>query len=73
MTSRVLVTLGVALPLLHVASATAQTPDAGPWEKASISLGGFISTTNSEFQLNSKTLGVGTVVDLENGLNMNAD
>jgi len=43
-----------------------------PWEKASLSIGGFVSTTNSELQLNSDTLGAGAVVDLENGLDMDS-
>jgi hypothetical protein len=44
-----------------------------PWEKASVSIGTFVSTSNSELQLNSETLGVGAVVDLENGLDIDAD
>jgi hypothetical protein len=65
--------IGCASALLAASTAAAQSDYTGPWEKGSISLGGFISTTKSEFQLNSESLGVGTMVDLEDGLGMDAD
>ena len=65
--------LASALVLLWAGAAAAQSDYSGPWEKASLQLGGFVGTTNSEFQLNSETLGAGAVVDLENGLGMDAD
>lgn len=58
-----------------LASATlahAEDPRSLPWEKASLSIGGFVSTTNSELQLNSDALGAGAVVDLENGLDVDS-
>jgi opacity protein-like surface antigen len=65
----------IACPLSLLASGTAAAQDtySGPWEKASIALGGFISTTKSQFQLNSDTLGIGTMVDLEDGLGLDSD
>jgi len=39
-----------------------------PWEKFAISVGGFVSESDTTLQLNSKTLGVGAVIDLENAL-----
>jgi hypothetical protein len=54
-------------------AAQAEEPGSGPWEKGSLSIGGFISTTNSEFQLNSETLGAGAVVDMEDALDLDSD
>lgn len=48
--------------------AQAQDSYQGPWEKFSISVGGFITESDTTVQINSKTLGVGAVVDLENAL-----
>ena len=58
--------------LTAAGTAQAEDPRSFPWEKASLSIGGFVSTTNSELQLNSESLGVGTVIDLENGLDMDS-
>ena len=52
--------------------AYAQVPTGGQWDKFNISIGAFTSRSSSELQLNSETLGVGTVFDLENTLNVNA-
>ncbi len=46
----------------------AQTDSSQPWEKFGVSLGGFVTQSDTTFQLNSKTLGAGAVVDLENVL-----
>jgi hypothetical protein len=57
--------------LAAVAGVTfAQNPNGEPWDKFSIGIGGFSSRTNSEIQLNSETLGLGAVIDLENTLNV---
>jgi hypothetical protein len=61
-----------AVLLVVSVAAHAQEQAAQPWEKASLSIGGFVSTTNSELQLNSDTLGAGAVVDLENGLDIDS-
>ena len=50
--------------------AYAQVPTGGQWDKFNISIGGFTSRSSSELQLNSETLGVGAVIDLENALNV---
>jgi hypothetical protein len=65
--------ISCAAALLAAGTAAAQSDYTGPWEKGSIALGGFISTTKSQFQLNSETLGVGTMVDLEDGLGLDSD
>lgn len=39
-----------------------------PWDKFNLSLGGFITTSDTTLQLNSETLGVGAVFNLENVL-----
>jgi hypothetical protein len=44
-----------------------------PWEKGSLSIGGFITNSTTELQINSKALGAGAVVDLENALGVSAD
>jgi hypothetical protein len=63
-----------AVALLSLSgAASAQGTYTGPWEKGSLLLGGFISSTTSELQLNSETLGVGATVDLEDGLGIQAD
>ena len=55
---------GLAAPAGKVA---AQSEDL-PWEKFSIAVGGFLTESDTSIQLNSKTLGIGAVVDLENVL-----
>ena len=52
--------------------AYAQVPTGGQWDKFSISIGAFTSRSTTELQLNSETLGVGAVIDLENTLNVNS-
>ena len=42
----------------------------GPWERCSINLGVFITDLDSEFRLDSKRSGLGTVIDLENSLGL---
>jgi hypothetical protein len=37
----------------------------GPWKKFSISLGGFIAEMDTTVRFDSKTLGLGTVLDVE--------
>ena len=54
--------------LVFAGLAQAQDSYQGPWEKFSISLGGFISESDTTVQINSKTLGAGAVLDLENAL-----
>ena len=55
-------------------AAQAQTEtDSTPWDKFSISVGGFITQSDTTIQLNSATLGVGAVIDLENGLGVESD
>jgi len=71
MSARIVCISAAALASSWAGAACAQEYT-GPWEKGSVSVGGFISTTNSEFQLNSETLGAGAVVDLENGLGIDA-
>lgn len=44
-----------------------------PWEKGSLSIGGFITSSSTEIQVNSDTLGAGAVVDLENLLGVGSD
>ena len=56
---------GVAL---FAGIAHAQTDAAQPWDKFSLSAGGFITQSTTTLQLNSQTLGVGAVIDLENVL-----
>ncbi len=45
----------------------------GPWKKFSISLGGFIAEIDTEVRLDSKTLGLGTVLDVETLFNLDDD
>jgi hypothetical protein len=62
-----LVELAVAGLALLAGTAHAQGED-GPWAKFSIAVGGFVTESDTEFQINSKNLGVGAIVDLENAL-----
>jgi hypothetical protein len=59
--------------MLSAAGAYAQDSGSMPWEKGSLQVGGFISYTNSELRLDSPTLGIGTVVDLEDALGLDSD
>lgn len=72
MSARGLCTFCFAAALAVAMFANSHAQAAEPWEKASLSIGGFVSTTNSELQLNSDTLGAGAVVDLENGLDLDS-
>jgi hypothetical protein len=53
-----------------VVANTAQAQDDydGPWEKFSLSVGGFLTETDTTIQINSESLGVGAVVELEDVL-----
>ena len=44
-----------------------------PWEKGSLSIGGFITNSSTDLQINSDSLGVGAVVDLEDTLGVSSD
>lgn len=54
--------------LLLTGLAFAQTEVADPWPKFELAVGGFITESDTTVQINSATLGVGAVVDLENVL-----
>lgn len=58
---------GISL-VLSTGLAFAQTEAADPWPKFELAVGGFITESDTTVQLNSETLGVGAVVDLENAL-----
>ncbi len=45
----------------------------GPWKKFSISLGGFIAEMDTTVRLDSKTLGLGTVLDIEEFFDLDED
>jgi hypothetical protein len=57
------------LPLLW-APLWASAQSNGPWEKASLQIGGFFASSSTDLRLDSKTLGVGTVVNLEDTLGL---
>jgi len=42
----------------------------GPWERFSVSLGGFFSDLSSDVRIGSRTLGVGTDIDVEDALGL---
>ena len=50
--------------------AYAQNSNGEPWDKFSISLGGFTSRSSSELELKNTNTGLGVVIDLENTLNV---
>jgi len=52
--------------------AHAQTDDNHPWDRFGIAVGGFVTESDTTVQINSKTLGVGAVIDLENGLGVDS-
>ena len=58
----------IILAFVFAGPALAQDPRTGPWERFSISVGGFITESDTTVQINSNTLGVGAVLDLENVL-----
>ncbi len=45
----------------------------GPWKKFSISLGGFIAEMDTTVRFDSQTLGIGTVLDVEDLFNLDED
>jgi hypothetical protein len=51
-----------------MASAHAQDRYQDPWEKFSLSVGGFATESDTTIQINSATTGLGAVIDLENVL-----
>jgi hypothetical protein len=53
--------------------ALAQAETSLPWEKFSIAVGGFVTESDTTLQVNSESLGVGAVVDLENALGVQQD
>jgi len=59
--------LAAAVLAAFAGGACAQDDDL-PWEKFSIAVGGFITESDTSIQVNSKTLGVGAVVDMEDVL-----
>ena len=64
---RRLLCLGVIAAGFHVLVGAAHAQD-NPWEKFSIAVGGFLTESDTRIQINSKNLGVGAIVDLENVL-----
>ncbi len=44
----------------------------GPWERFTLSLGGFIATLNSDVQIGAEQLGAGIVVDVEDALGLDS-
>jgi len=59
--------LAVAGLAVTAGSAHAQG-DGAAWEKFSIAVGGFVTESDTEFQINSRNLGVGAIIDLEQAL-----
>ena len=60
--------LAAASVALLAGAAHAQDENNDSWEKFSLAVGGFLTETDTTVQVNSETLGVGAVVDLENAL-----
>jgi len=64
----------IACGLLAVSAGTVRAQSASPpWEKASIQIGGFITSTDTEMRVDSKGGGAGAVVNLENALGVGAE
>ena len=59
--------------VLFAGIAHAQTDTAQPWDKFAISLGGFITQSDTTLQLNSEKFGVGAVFNLENVLGVESN
>ena len=55
-----------------VLAAQSTEPKENPWERFSLSLGGFITTLDSTVVLGAKELGTGIVVDVEDALNLDS-
>lgn len=62
-----LIFVGLLFPL---SSAMAAGNGDSPWEKYSVSLGGFLTTLDSSIRVGSDSLGAGIEVDLESGLGL---
>ena len=54
--------------LLSCRPVFAQAEAADPWPKFELAIGGFVTESDTTVQINSETLGVGAVIDLENVL-----
>ncbi len=68
--SRVLITCS----LLAVSAGTVRAQSAGtPWEKGSIQIGGFVTTSDTEMRVNSSGGGVGAVVNIEDALGVGGE
>ena len=65
-----IIRMSVAIVVLAVpaSGAYAQSDFDGPWEKFSISVGAFVTESETTLQINSNNSGLGAVVDLENAL-----
>ena len=63
-----LVSLGLLTAIAHAQSDASQ-----PWEKFNISVGGFLTESDTTVQVNSQTFGIGAVIDLENTLGVERD
>jgi hypothetical protein len=67
---QVLITCG----LLALSAANVQAQSAGtPWEKGSIQLGGFITSSDTEMRVNSSSGAVGAVVNVEDALGVSGE
>ena len=60
--------LAAASLALLAGAAQAQDENKGAWAKFSLAVGGFVTESDTTVQINSETLGVGAIVDLENTL-----
>jgi len=67
--SRVVITCG----LLALSVGTVQAQGALPWEKGSIQIGGFITSTDTEMRVNSSSDAVGAVVNVEDTLGVGSE
>lgn len=64
----------IACGLLAVSAGTVRAQSTSPpWEKASIQLGAFSTSSDTEMRVDSKGGGVGAVVNLENALGVGAE
>lgn len=64
----------VAIGLVVLSGAAyAEDTDKAPWDTFSLAVGGFTTETDTTFRIDSDTLGVGAVVDLENALGVQSD
>ncbi len=64
----------IACGLLAVSSGTVRAQSASlPWEKGSIQIGGFITSSDTEMRVNSSTGAVGAVVNVEDALGVGGE